>query len=278
MKIALTGAGGLVGGALSSTLALQGHTVIPLCFRLEAPRLQAQDFLGAQLLIHAAYDWQSRKPEDIQRINVKGSLAILEAAQTSEIKGVIFISSASAFAGCRSFYGKGKLQVEQRVLSGGGLAVRPGIVFGNTRRWIFGTLTRLAQVQVQVPILHVFHGGFQPMWSFHREHIAKVISMLVCHEWSALPSRVIAVSAAQPTIFRNLLKILGRAQGKRVAVFPVPSRLVFGLLRFSELLEIKLPITSDALVGLLESNPSPDFHTLQKLGYIPRELTPATAL
>jgi len=89
MKIALTGAGGLVGEAISSTLALQGHTVIPLRFRLEAPRLQAQDFFGAQLLIHAAYDWRSRKPEDIQRINVDGSLALLEAAQTSEIKRVI---------------------------------------------------------------------------------------------------------------------------------------------------------------------------------------------
>jgi len=274
MKIAMTGAGGLVGEALSSTLALQGHTVIPLRFRLEAPRLQAQDFFGAQLLIHAAYDWRSRKPEDIQRINVDGSLALLEAAQTSEIKGVIFISSVSAFAGCRSFYGKGKLQVEQRVLSGGGLVVRPGMVFGDTRRGIFGTLTRLAQV----PICPVFDGGSQPMWTVHREDLAKVISMLVCHEWSALPSRVIAVSAAQPTIFRDILKILGRAQGKRVAVFPVPSRLVFSLLRFSELLGIKLPITSDALVGLLESNPSPDFHTLQKLGYIPRELTLATAL
>ena len=274
MKIAMTGAGGLVGEALSSTLALQGHTVIPLRFRLEAPRLQAQDFFGAQLLIHAAYDWRSRKPEDIQRINVDGSLALLEAAQTSEIKGVIFISSVSAFAGCRSFYGKGKLQVEQRVLSGGGLVVRPGMVFGDTRRGIFGTLTRLAQV----PICPVFDGGFQPMWTVHREDLAKVISMLVSHEWRALPSRVISVSAAQPVIFRDILKILGRAQGKRVTVFPVPSRLVFGLLRFSELLEIKLPITSDALVGLLESNPSPDFHTLQKLGYIPRELTPATAL
>ncbi len=274
MKIALTGAGGLVGEAISSTLALQGHTVIPLRFRLEAPRLQAHDFFGAQLLIHAAYDWRSRKPDDIQRINVNGSLALLEAAQTSEIKGVIFISSVSAFAGCRSFYGKGKLQVEQRVLSGGGLVVRPGMVFGDTRRGIFGTLTRLAQV----PILPVFDGGSQPMWTVHREDLAKVISMLVCHEWSALPSRVIAVSAAQPTIFRDILKILGRAQGKRVAVFPVPSRLVFSLLRFSELLGIKLPITSDALVGLLESNPSPDFHTLQKLGCTPRELTPATAL
>ena len=274
MKIALTGAGGLVGEALTSTLVLQGHMVIPLRFRLEAPRLQAHDFFGAQLLIHAAYDWQSRKPEDIQRINVDGSLALLEAAQTSEIKGVIFISSVSAFAGCRSFYGKGKLQVEQRVLSGGGLVVRPGMVFGDTRRGIFGTLTRLAQV----PILPVFDGGSQPMWTVHREDLAKVISMLVCHEWSALPSRVIAVSAAQPTIFRDILKILGRAQGKRVAVFPVPSRLVFSFLRFSELLGIKLPITSDALVGLLESNPSPDFHTLQKLGCIPRELTPATAL
>ena len=274
MKIALTGAGGLVGEAISSTLALQGHTVIPLRFRLEAPRLQAHDFFGAQLLIHAAYDWQSRKPEDIQRINVDGSLALLEAAQTSEIKGVIFISSVSAFSGCRSLYGKGKLQVEQRVLSGGGLVVRPGMVFGDTRRGIFGTLTRLAQV----PILPVFDGGSQPMWTVHREDLAKVISMLVCHEWSALPSRVIAVSAAQPIIFRDILKILGRAHSKRVTVFPVPSRLVLSFLRFSELLGIKLPITSDALVGLLESNPSPDFHTLQKLGCIPRELTPATAL
>ena len=274
MKIAVTGAGGLVGAAISSALVSQGHEVVPVRFRLEAARLQTRDFCGAQILIHAAYDWQSRNFGDIQRINVNGSFALLDAAHAAEIRNVIFISSVSAFAGCQSIYGKGKLQVEQRVLAAGGLVVRPGMVFGDARRGIFGTLTRLARM----PLLPVFDGGLQPLWFVHRKDLAEVVALLAGREWRFLPSPVIAVSADQPTIFREVLRILGLAQGKHVAILSIPSKPVLELLRFAELIGMKLPLNSDGLMGLLESNPIPDFQTLRSLGIVPRALTHTTAL
>ena len=86
------------------------------------------------------------------------------------------------------------------------------------------------------------------------------------------------MSADQPITFREVLKTLGLAQGKQLFVFSIPSRLVLGLLRFAELLGIKLPLNSDGLMGLLESNLKPDFQTLRSLGVMPRDLTRATAL
>lgn len=274
MKIAVTGVGGLVGAAIASALVSQGHGVVSVRFRLEVPRLQAQDFSSAQLLIHAAYDWRSRKPAEIQRVNVNGSIALLDAAHAAGIRNVIFISSVSAFDGCQSSYGKGKLQIERYVLAAGGLVVRPGMVYGDARRGIYGTLMRLARM----PLLPVFDGGLQPLWFVHREDLAQVVALVAAREWRFLPSRVIAVSADQPITFREVLKTLGLAQGKRVAVIPIPSRLVFGLLQFAELLGMKLPVNSDGLMGLLESNLKPDFQTLRSLGVRPRALTQATAV
>ncbi len=135
-------------------------------------------------------------------------------------------------------------------------------------------LTRLARM----PLLPVFDGGFQPLWFVHREDLAQVVALIAGREWRCLPSRIIAVSADYPITFREVLKTLGLAQGKQLSVFPIPSRLVLGLLRFAELLGIKLPLNSDGLVGLLKSNLKPDFQTLQSLGVMPRLLTRATAL
>ena len=160
------------------------------------------------------------------------------------------------------------------VSGAGGLVVRPSMLFGDAWRGIFGLLTLLARM----PLLPVFDGGFQPLWFVHREDLAQVVILVAGREWRCLPSLVIAVSADKPITFREVIKTLGLAQGKQLFVFPIQSRLVVGLLRFAELLGIKLPLNSDGLVGLLKSNLKPDFQTLQSLGVMPRLLIRATAL
>ena len=247
MKIALTGASGLVGAAIANALVSHGHEVVSVRFRLEVPKLHAQEFSSAQILVHDARDLQRRRPADSQRIIVNGSFALLDAANAAGVRNVIFISSVSAFDGCQSSYGKSKLQVEQNVLAAGGLVVPPCMVFGDARRSIFGMLTWHAQM----PLLPVFDGGFQPLWFVHREDLAQVVALVASQEWRCLPSRIIAVSAGQPITFREVLKTLGLAQGKQLSVFPIPSRLVLGLLRFAELMGIKLPLNSDGLVVFL---------------------------
>lgn len=104
----------------------------------------------------------------------------------------------------------------------------------------------------RMALLPVFDGGLQPLGFVHREDLAQVVALIAAREWRFLPSRVIAVLADQPIVFREVLKTSGLAQGKQLSVFPIPSRLVLGLLRFTELLGIKLPSNSDCLMGLIE--------------------------
>lgn len=63
-----------------------------------------------------------------------------------------------------------------------------------------------------------------------------------------------------------------------MAILSIPSKPVLELLRFAELIGMKLPLNSDGLMGLLESNPILDFQTLRSLGIVPRALTHTTAL
>ena len=124
----------------------------------------------------------------------------------------------------------------------------------------------------------MFGGGFQPLWFVHREDLARVVSLIAIREWRLLPSPVIAVSADQPLTFREVLKTLGLAQGKRAAVFSIPSKLFLGILRFIELLGLRLALNSDGLMGLLQSNPKSFFLTLGSLGVVPRALTQSMVL
>lgn len=104
----------------------------------------------------------------------------------------------------------------------------------------------------RMPLLPAFDGGFQPLWFVHREDLAQVVALIAGREWRCLTFRIIAVSADQPITTREVLKTSGLAQGKQLSVFPIPSRLVLGLLRFAELLGIKLSLNSDGLMSVVE--------------------------
>lgn len=78
-----------------------------------------------------------------------------------------------------------------RITGAGGLVVRPGMVFGDARRGIYGTLMRLARMA----LLPVFDGGLQPLGFVHREDLAQVVALIAAREWRCLTFQIIAVSA-----------------------------------------------------------------------------------
>jgi hypothetical protein len=56
------------------------------------------------------------------------------------VRRLVFISTISAFDGCRSFYGKGKLEVERITHSLGGWVIRPGLLYGEKPGGMLGRL------------------------------------------------------------------------------------------------------------------------------------------
>lgn len=73
-----------------------------------------------------------------------GFAIVLEAAMQAGVNRRVFVSSMSAYEGCCSMYGKAKLAVEQEFLPQGVFCVRPGLLWSDESRGMFGKLARAA--------------------------------------------------------------------------------------------------------------------------------------
>lgn len=266
---AVTGARGYVGSHIAKELELAGHKVLRLGrdrllddrhFTLGEP-VTASALEDADAVIHCAYDFHPRTAAEDHRINVEGSLRLLETARMVDVQRFIFISSVSAFDGCRSFYGRGKLVVEQAVRAVGGIAVRPGLVYGDPGRGMFGTLTRLARL----PLLPVFGSGRQPFVLVHVVDLARAIVQAL--EWNI--SRVegpVVLAHPEQVAFADILRFIAQRQGRRLRILPIPSMVGMFLLRTIETMGLSAGFRSDSLVSLLNPNPGLDFTLPEKLG------------
>lgn len=104
MKIALTGASGLVGRWIHRAALAAGHQVDPLPgWRLG----DSVDLRGCDALIHAAFlhapgryrGGEGDDPQGFLRANLDGSLALFQAAQRQSVGRVLFLSSRAVHDG-----------------------------------------------------------------------------------------------------------------------------------------------------------------------------------
>jgi UDP-glucose 4-epimerase len=104
MKIALSGASGLVGRWIARAAADAGHQIDPLPgWRLGQP----VDLAGSDALIHAAFQHlpgryrggEGDDPQGFIRANLDGSLKLFEAARTQGVGRVLFLSSRAVHDG-----------------------------------------------------------------------------------------------------------------------------------------------------------------------------------
>ena len=96
-------------------------------------------------LVHCAYDFKPVSRREIQRVNVEGSRKLLAAATAGGVQRIAVMSTISAFEGCRSDYGKAKLEIEAAARAAGALVVRSGLVWADgppSGGGMFGSLAR----------------------------------------------------------------------------------------------------------------------------------------
>ena len=269
-RCAITGANGLVGGALVRRLRSAGWETLrlvraarpgagDLSFGLGKP-LPADALRGADAFVHCAYDWGARGWRDIEAVNVRGSIEIFETALAAGVRKLVFISTVSAYQGCPSLYGRGKVMVEDFVRGKGGIVIRPGLVYGDSTRGMFGALYRLAGL----PLLPVFDSGRQPLFLVHVDDLAALVEATLRPD-CAIPAEPITAAFPEPVAFRELLQFLSRARGSRLLLVPVPARLALTGLRLLEALDLRLRFRSDSLLSLLDAGASQDFSALSRL-------------
>jgi nucleoside-diphosphate-sugar epimerase len=264
MKAAVSGAGGYVGRHIVAGLQARGHTVIALSRRsvagLEHLGFDLPDTMpsaaqlrqhGVETVVHAAWDFSPARLEAARRINVEPS-AKLAAAAAEAGAGLIGLSTMSAFAGCRSVYGRSKLEMEQSFLDRGGLVLRPGLVWSDAPGGMVGTLSRLAKL----PVVPVIAGGGR-LWAVHAEDLAAVIVRAV----EARPApQVLTAAHPKPHGLDEIMRLLAAA--RHPLLLPVPWPLAWLGARLAQAILPKAGIRADSITGLVHANPAPVFAAL----------------
>jgi nucleoside-diphosphate-sugar epimerase len=269
----LTGANGFVGSRLKGRLERDGWRVVAwtrqpqpgtgaVAFRL-GQEVDSNLLKGAQALVHCAYDFGPRRWEDIAATNVAGSQRLFSAARDAGVRSVVFISSLSAFAGCRSLYGKAKVEIEGFARSIGAFVIRPGLVYSDHPGGMFGRLVRQVQSARFVPVIW---GGRQVQYLLHDEDLGNLVQGCLA---GRVPAGVepIAIAHEQGWALKEVLTLIARSLGKPVTFVPVPWQLAWLGLKSLELAGAQPNFRSDSLISLVYQNPSPSFNLLNSLGF-----------
>jgi nucleoside-diphosphate-sugar epimerase len=275
---AITGASGYVGSILTNSL--KEHMPVVRMVRRPAAGQDIQwsfdsspDDTARALrdrrvstLVHAAWDMSAPTFQQLNQICVKGSAALFEAAALAGVERIVFISTISAFPGCRSHYGATKLSVETMLASKRAVILRPGLVFGGTPGGVFGGLKRQVSGSRFLPMIG---DGSKPQYLLHEKTLAETVLRAVNGNLDHVKGEPIVLAHPKPWPFRELMQNIAAAENRKVTLVPIPWQLLFHGMRMGERLNIKLPFRSDSVTSFVYASENPDFTLMRSLGINP---------
>jgi NADH dehydrogenase len=266
---AVTGASGYVGSRIAQAIAAQGWTAVPLgrhagevpCSLEKGLARGSLAGRGVRSLVHCAYDFTVRGWERIHAVNVEGTRRLFETARAEGVEMLVYVSSTAAFDGCRSLYGRAKLEAEAIAAAMGAFIVRPGLVCGREPGGMVGTLVKVLR---RSPVVPLIGSGRTPIHTVHEDDLCALVVRLLDPASSPPPPRGVPITAAteQAVEFREMLRAIAGAEGRTVLWAPLPWRLVWLGIKALEVAHVPSGLRSDSVVSFVNADPHPDFtHT-----------------
>jgi len=257
-NILMTGTSGYLGKFLASHLQHEIN-VIPLLNDRGLPwrlgdALDANQLRDADTILHAAWDMNSENWNEIIPINIRGSRILVKQAKAHAVP-VLFISSMSAFTGCRSKYGRAKLIVEKTVVNNGGKIIRPGLVWSQGE--LGGILGKIAKLVNWLPIIAIPSTDTQKLHMTNLDNLGDIILDMIQGNLNINCHPVFA--ELEPITLKTIVKTVARKKNKPTLVFAIhPKFFIFALTMINRLLGSK-KIKIDSVVGLLHAVENPEF-------------------
>jgi nucleoside-diphosphate-sugar epimerase len=269
---AVTGAAGYVGSCIASALVRAGWGVVPLGRHEGQVRYSLEEGLaegalasrGVTALVHCAYDFAVRGGDRIHAVNVEGTRRLFETARAEGVRQLVLISSTAAFEGCRSLYGRAKLETEGIAASFGAFIVRPGLVCGRQPGGMAGTIVKLLR---RFPVVPMIGSGRTPVHTVHEDDLGLLIAHLLdVPATDALRGAPIVAANEDAIEFREMLRQIAAREGRPVVLAPVPWPIVWLGVRALEMVHAGTGLRSDSVVSFVNANPRPDFTNTRRTG------------
>jgi nucleoside-diphosphate-sugar epimerase len=279
LKVLLTGATGLLGGALLDLLLANGHEVRCLV-RLGSPRVSRLDLSRAGLVRGDAGDAAAlaRALSGVEALvhaaGIEYSPEVLEAARGRSELRLVVVGSASAHS-AYAFRAAPKLRMEELVRASG-LAytiVRPSMIYGSERD---RNVHRLLRFLDRSPLFPMFGSG-ENLWQpvYYKDCARGVYEALVR---PAAVGQSYDLPGAEPLTYLEMVETAAGALGRKPRIVRLPLEPVRRVLAAAEALRLPLPVTSEQVLRLREDKAYSYARAERELGYAPRTFREGVAL
>jgi uncharacterized protein YbjT (DUF2867 family) len=279
MRVLLTGATGLLGGALLRLLLAGGHETRCLV-RADSPNASRLDGERVEVIRGDA-----AREEDLYRaledtdalLHVAGieyAPSVVGAASRADVERILLVGSTSAHS-AYAFRSGPKLRMEELVRQSG-LAwtiVRPTMIYGSE---LDRNVHRLLRFLNRSPFFPIFGPGtnlWQPV--YHEDCARGVFEAL---ERPASVRRSYDLPGAEPLTYLDLVKTAAAALGRSPRIVRLPIEPVCRALAAAERLRLPLPVDSGQVRRLREDKAYPYERARIDLDYAPRPFSEGVAL
>lgn len=256
MKAVITGGDGFLGSGIARHSLSLGWTVTCTVRNISQKRLPALPvrWLGfdfpdrldtaifeplPDVIIHAAFT--TRDVGARYQDNRLAARHLLGAARDCGVPRFVFISSMSAHPKAESRYGKEKLFIEGMLDRPGEVSIRPGFVIGPG-----GVFRNLVASIRALPAIPHFYGGRQPIHTVALDDACRAIEAAIVKNIDGM----IAVGERRPVSLAEFYRAIAAKLGLRRPAIRLPGSLTLEILRLAETAGLRLPLTSENLLGL----------------------------
>lgn len=272
MKIIVTGSSGFIGTQVVNYFSCNGYQVIALqrtiplatskgvefqSYDLSDP-VNTSKFEGATHLIHTAFQPYNLSNTFSNNINYSGTVNLIEACKKFNIK-IIFLSTMSAHVQAESNYGKTKLRLENIFDQKQDLVLKLGLVLGNGG--LFGTIVDTIERNRIVPII----GKNKLIQTIAMHDLLSLIEVSIKNNISGN----YPIGESNPIRLGTLYKDIAMAMSRKPLFIPVPIVFIYILCLFADKMKIKLPITTENVLGLKKMRSFKTENTFKKFGIQP---------
>src|SRR5829696_892777 len=279
MRLLLTGATGLLGGALLRLLLAGGHETrcllrpgSPNATRIDADRVEIRrgDVAREEDLYPALGD----RDAILHVAGIEYAPPIVRAATRAGVERVLIVGSTSAHS-AYAFRSSPKLRMEELV-RGSGLAwtiVRPSMIYGSERD---RNVHRLLRYLDRSPVFPVFGPGTNLWQPVYHEDCARGVFEALERPVSVRCSY--DLPGADPLAYLDLVKTSAAALGRSPRIVRLPIEPVRLALVAAERLRLPLPFDSGQVMRLREDKAYPYERARNDLDYTPRPFREGVAL